>query len=359
MKIFYDHQIFSLQRFGGVSKYFVELMRRIPRNEWYTSTLISNNAYVKDVNLFNHYSFFPNVYFRGKERIMSYLGNAYSIYQLKRRTFDVFHQTDYNPYCIRIVKHKNIPFITTCHDLNFATVNKCDYLMRWQKKSMENADAIIAISENTKNDLIKLWNIDEKRIRVIYHGVNNMTNNKSYTRIIEQPYILFVGTRFTFKNFNQLLCTFAKLSYKYKDLKLICVGGKFNKEELNNIINLKLIDKVIQMSVSDSDLYNLYHFAEAFVFPSVSEGFGLPLLEAMANNCPVICSNTSCFPEIAGDAAMYFSPFNIDSIYSTIETVLLNSSLKEQLVIKGRERVKSFTWEKCVKGHIDVYSSFL
>lgn len=360
MKIFYDHQIFSLQKFGGVSKYFVELMRRLPKDEWYTSTLISNNAYVEDENLFEHYRFLPNVSFRGKERLMSYLGNAYSIYQILNREYTVFHQTDYNPYCIYPIKKRNIPFITTCHDLNFATVNKCDYLMSWQKKSMENADAIIAISENTKKELIDLWKINENRIHVIYHGVNVVSENTIYVKIIDQPYLLFVGTRFKFKNFTLLLSAFARLSCKYRNLKLVCVGGgKFNKEELKNITEFKLSDKVIQMSVSDSDLNNLYRFAEAFIYPSISEGFGLPLLEAMANKCPVICSNTSCFPEIASDAAFYFSPFDIDSIYSAIEDVLLCPSIKENLIIKGNERVKFFTWEKSVKSHVEVYNSFL
>lgn len=358
MRIFYDHQIFTLQKFGGVSKYFVELIKRLPPNMWYTSTFISNNYYVANENLFKCHKFLSNISFRGKDRILSSLGNLYSIYELKKQSYDVFHQTDYNPYCIDILKKRNIPFVTTCHDLNFATVNKCNYLMNWQKKSMINADAIIAISENTKKELIDLWNIDEKKIHVVYHGVNNIIND-NYNRIIEEPYILFVGTRFAFKNFINLLLAFEKLSHKYKDLKLVCVGSKFDKNEIKKIGELKLSNKVKQMSVSDIDLNNLYHFAEAFIYPSISEGFGLPLLEAMANNCPVICSNTSCFPEIAHDAAMYFSPFNIDSIYCAIENVLLSSSVKERLRKNGKERVSLFTWDKSVESHLKVYKSLI
>lgn len=359
MRIFYDHQIFSLQRYGGVSKYFVELMKRLPREIWYTSTFISNNAYVERERLFECHKWFSGLSFRGKERLMSCLGNLYSIYQLRRQSYDIFHQTDYNPYCVKPVQHKAVPFVTTCHDLNFATVNKCGYLMKWQKKSMESADAIIAISENTKRELIDLWNIDEKKVHVIYHGVNKVNQAHVYVRIVEQPYILFVGTRFSFKNFTSLLLAFEKLSYKYVDLKMVCVGSAFNKYELKRIEELNLTSKIIQMSVSDDDLNNLYHFAEAFVYPSISEGFGLPLLEAMANNCPVVCSNTSCFPEVAGDAALYFEPLDIDSIYSTIENVLLDTSVKVQLVANGERRVELFTWEKSVEAHLDVYNSLL
>ena len=358
MKIFYDHQIFTLQRIGGVSKYFVELMKRIPREEWYTSAIISNNLYVDEENLFRHYHFLPNLSFRGKDRLMTIVSNGYSLFQLHKQSYDIFHQTDYNPYCIGTLKKKNIPFITTCHYLNFATVNRCDYLMQWQKKSMLNADAIVAISENTKKELLSLWNIPENKIEVIYHGVN-FHENEYYIRKLNVPYILYVGTRFSFKNFRNLLFAFAKLSQKYEDLFLVCVGSSFTDNELKDIVGLKLQNRIYQFSVSDSELNNLYHYAECFVYPSISEGFGLPLLEAMSNGCPVVCSNISCFPEIAANAAIYFSPFDINNIYSTIETVLLNPSLRADLVKQGKERVRLFSWDKSVKAHLALYKRFL
>lgn len=358
MKIFFDHQIFSLQRYGGVSRYFVEVMKRIPKNEWFTSTVISNNAYVQDTKLFTAYSFLPEISFYGKERLTSLMGNIYSSYKILTEKFDVFHQTDYNPYCLPWLKKRKIPMVTTCHDLNFATINKCGYLMKWQKKSMENADAIISISNHTKNELIRLWEINPDKIFVVHHGVNRI-DNIPYKRILDFPYILYVGTRYDFKNFNSILKTSKNLFYKHNDLKLVCTGTKFQKEELKLINELGIQNHIVHISASENQLNSLYHYAELFVFPSYSEGFGMPLLEAMANMCPVACSNTSCFPEIAGNAASYFSPDNLDEMYDVLNELLNNSSMRELYVSKGLERVQHFSWENSVKGHLDVYKQLL
>lgn len=248
--------------------------------------------------------------------------------------------------------------VTTCHDLNFATVNQINYLMRWQKKSMENADAIISISNHTKKEMVRLWDISPDKIFVIHHGVNRM-GNFFYDRILPYPYILYVGTRFGFKNFNSVLRTSKNLFVKYKDLKLVCTGTAFQKNELKLINELGIRDRVVHVSASEKQLYSLYHFAELFVFPSFSEGFGMPLLEAMANKCPVACSNTSCFPEIAGDAALYFSPENLDEMYDVLDVYLNNPSVRELYIEKGMKRIKDFSWEKSVEAHLNVYRKFI
>lgn len=358
MKIFFDHQIFSLQRYGGVSRYFVEIMKRIPKKNWMTSTVFSNNAYVQETGLFPIHSFLPRTTFYGKERLMSLAGNAYSGYKILTENVDVFHQTDYNPYCISFLKKRNIPMVTTCHDLNFATINKCGYLMKWQKISMENADAIISISDYTKNELIRLWNIPSDKITVIHHGVNQ-PENLQYSKVVNFPYILYVGTRFDFKNFNSVLKTAKNLFYKHKDLRLVCTGTKFQTAEIRLMDELGIRDRIIHISASERQLYSLYHFAELFVFPSYSEGFGMPLLEAMANMCPVVCSNTSCFPEIAGDAALYFSPYDIDEMYDVLDLLLSSSSKRDIYITKGMQRVRRFSWDVSAKAHLDVYQKLI
>lgn len=358
MKIFFDHQIFSLQRYGGVSKYFVEIMKRIPKDEWVTSTVFSNNAYIQESGLFAVQPFLSEFTFYGKERLLSLTGNIYSSYKILTEKFDVFHQTDYNPYCIPFLNKRNIPMVTTCHDLNFATINKCGYLMRWQKESMENADAIISISNYTKNELIRLWNISPDKIFVVHHGINQ-PGNLQYNRIFDFPYILYVGTRFDFKNFNSVLKTAKNLFYKYKDLRLVCTGNRFQKDEIKIMANLGIQNRVVHISASEKQLYSLYHFAELFVFPSYSEGFGMPLLEAMVNMCPVACSNTSCFPEIAEDAALYFSPNSLDEMYDVLDLLLSNSSVREQYVTKGIQRVRNFSWDSSVNAHLKIYRKLI
>lgn len=359
MKLFYDHQIFSLQRYGGVSKYFVEVIKRLPNDcNWITSTYYSNNAYVEESRLFDIKRILPNISFRGKERMLSTMGNIYSLYVIKKELFDIFHQTDYNPYCIDAIKRKGIPFVTTCHDMNFISINKCDYLARWQHESMLAADAIIAISHYTKNDLISKWGIDEKKIHVIHHGVDKTTYN-TYKRLVERPYILYVGTRFSFKNFDRMLLAFAQLSTVMPDLQLVCTGKAFSNDEKRKIANLHIEKKVLLYSASEYQLSCLYRYAECFVFPSISEGFGMPLLEAMVNGCPVVCSNTSCFPEIAGNAASYFIPTDIESMVSSIKEVISTPSIRSQLVKVGYEHLNLYSWEKTSYAHYNLYKQLL
>ena len=358
MKIFFDHQIFTLQKYGGVSRYFTEIMTRMPKDSWYTSTVFTENEYVDNLQLFKCKHLYPKFKFKGRERVLTTFGNFFSIKDILFKDFDLFHQTDYNPYCIPYLKRKKIPFITTCHDLNFATINKVDYLMRWQKKSMCEADGIIAISEYTKCKLIDLWDIPEDKITVIHHGVSKHSS-VSEARLIRYPYLLYVGTRFKFKNFTFLVSAYSLLVKKFPSLKLICTGSAFTEKELELFRSLNLSEKIIHIAASETGLRNLYHYAEAFIFPSLSEGFGMPLLEAMAEDCPVLCSNASCFPEIAGNAALYFDPYEIDDLYSQLERILIDSEYRKVMINRGKARVNEFSWDKTADLHMDFYRKFI
>jgi glycosyltransferase involved in cell wall biosynthesis len=140
---------------------------------------------------------------------------------------------------------------------------------------------------------------------------------------------------------------------------LVCTGKSFTRNELQYIKELKLEKNIIYISATEEQMVRLYRDAELFVYPSYYEGFGLPLLEAMVCDCPIICSNTSCFPEIAQDAACYFDPYSQDEMYMAIMEVLTHASLRDQLILKGKERVRFFSWAKTAQEHLDVYKSLM
>jgi glycosyltransferase involved in cell wall biosynthesis len=257
----------------------------------------------------------------------------------------LFHPTYYDSY---FFKKLNKPFIVTVHDLiefKFKEQYKNNSLAPEMETIIRKANRIIAISENTKKDLIEILKIPSEKIDVIYHGYNK-------SLFVEKPnkfgrYILFVGYRQGYKNFSALAKAFSNIILKDGDLKLICVGQPFNKEELNLLKKLKILENTIAFGVTENKLNELYSNALVFVYPTLYEGFGMPILEAFANNCPVCLSNTSSLPEIAANAAEYFDPKDIESISNAICKTIYDSDFSKQLVSKGRIRLNNFSWTKC------------
>lgn len=359
MKVLFDHQIFSSQRFGGVSKYFAEIINVMPKETRDISAWLSNNEYVKHYSLFKAIPFFPNVEFRGKGRIMSELGKIYSLYKIKQGQFDIFHQTNFDDYCIPALGNK--PMVTTYHDVNFLTEsNYNERMMNLQKKSLNRADKVIAISQNTKNDLLKYIDIKPEKIEVIHHGVSKIPLDPTHkSRVVDFPYILYVGMRHAFKNFKMFVHAFGKIAHRYPEVNIICTRSQFSTEELKMLKQLKIENRLKVILADEITLARLYRDALFFVFPSTYEGFGMPILEAMIYGCPTALANASCFPEIAEDAALYFDPNDIESIASVLEQYLNSEEVRKLYASKGLERVSAFSWEKCAQQHMNVYKSLL
>jgi len=367
MKVLFDHQIFSIQLFGGASKYFYELLKRLPEGDWNTTTRISNNVYIRNNQLFKHWDPMPEHYFKGKARIMDQLNRLYTINKLKQGDYDIFHQTHFGNWCHKAIGNKKM--VVTFHDMNHSRfvdlyrqngVTDPDAVIRLQKQSVERADKIIAVSNNTKKDLVNMWNIDSDKITVIHHGIDKSPMpGLNLEREMAAPYILFVGERYKYKNFDGLSKAFGKICMDYPDLKLLCTGKKLNDEEhkmlrLNNIEN-----KTIQISADEQTMARIYRDAELLVYPSFYEGFGMPILEAMLYGCPVVLSDASCFPEIAGSAGLYFDPFQVDDIADKIKLLMNDSVLRKDKVRLGNERLTHFSWEKTASEHMKVYQELI
>jgi glycosyltransferase involved in cell wall biosynthesis len=267
---------------------------------------------------------------------------------------------------LKLLQNKKI--VVTSLDLCPLTFQKkkCSFIYAKMLKLLNLADRIIAISNSVKNDLIKFANLPEEKIDVIYLGVDKKIfhpiDSKNLNKIVSNDFsrkkmILHVGVDNKRKNIKNLLLAFYKLSKKYKDVELIRVGTP-SKESLQLIKILNLQNKVKYLqNCSDTDLNKLYNLCDLFIFPSFCEGFGLPLVEAMACGAPIITSKNSSMPEVVGDAAILIDPKNINDIFRAMDQILSDDSLKEELKRKAYKRSKLFSWEKTFNQTIKVYHS--
>jgi len=187
-------------------------------------------------------------------------------------------------------------------------------------------------------------------------------NSKVFPKpIFKKPYLLFVGSRYGYKNFAKLLSVYCLNKDLNKNYNLVAFGGgSFSKKEKRYITEMGLSsENILQITGDDDLLKEFYRNASLFIYPSLYEGFGLPLLEAMSCGCPVACSHTSSMPEIAGNAASFFDPNSSVSINKVINLILTDENKKIDLINKGYERIKKFGWEKCVKLTLEEYKNLL
>ena len=374
-KVLYDHQIFTLQKYGGISRCFVELYKHMPDSCGPTIAVReTENVYAQELKGVNpigydYEHFICNRHFYGKGHLHLWYDKLrkvkyypdynenYLSYLLRKGDFDVFHPTYFDDYFLSYLNEK--PFVLTIHDmipeLYPQYFGKDDFQIVKKKKLAPLASAIIAVSENTKKDIIRILNIPEEKIHVIYHGCSFPTTGTE--PIYSFPYILFVGERGLYKNFVPFVSSIEPVMKKYKDLHVVCTGRPFNQEEFAFMQENRVDDKFLHCMVkTDEELYSLYHHAMGFVYPSEYEGFGIPILEAYQADCPVILNRASCFPEIAGDAALYFS--NEEELTAQIERLLsMSADDRNALLAKQKDRLSRYSWEKSARQMAEIYQS--
>ena len=361
-KILFDHQTFTIQRYGGLSRYFADLsigLNKLPGVSAEIATLYSENEYIKNIDV-------PLNNAVGKKLFSGRFGRTYrwngrySSLKIRLGNFDLLHPTYYDPYFLKDLKK---PYVITIPDMiyevlphQFADSAK---VIEQKKAVMEHADAIVAISEYTKQDIIKFYPQFEDKIEVIPLS-SDFTGMPAPVPNTIGRFILFVGERKNYKNFIAFVKAIAPLLNEDKELKLVCTGGgKFTAEEEQLLITLHIANQCLQINAVEDELKQLYAQAQVFVFPSYQEGFGIPLLEAFHASCPVAAANASCFPEIGGDAPAYFDPHNADSMHNTIKAVLNDNELRAELVRKGKQQVKLFSGEKVVERSLALYNKII
>lgn len=362
MNILYDGQVFSWQRIGGISRYFVELQTNLGNDfSVQLGTMFTDNVYVWDnpvlrKKVMGH--LLSNGNFRGKTRIQSMANRMYSMYLLEKNAFDIFHPTYYVPYFLRYLKKK--PYVVTVYDMiheKFPQQFSGDITIEYKRESILHASKIIAISKQTKIDLVDIYGIPENKIEVVYLGHSMDISREETVHNLPPSYILFVGSRFGYKNFALFLKAFKQLTELNPEISLVCTGSDFTSDEYALIRTLRLEKKIVRLFVSDAQLTYLYRHALCFVFPSLYEGFGIPILESFACGCPIALSNTSCFPEIAQNAGTYFNPFDIDSIIEAIHKLISDKEYCATQVAMGYKVLKQYSWKKMTEETALVYKS--
>jgi glycosyltransferase involved in cell wall biosynthesis len=229
------------------------------------------------------------------------------------------------------------------------------------RPSAEAATQIISISEFSKKTLVEKYKISPDKIKVIYETYDEELYNNPRAKTLSylpKPYFYYPAATWPHKNHIRLIEAFEKFARKNADFNLVLSGASMqnNDEVLKRINELGLKDKVFVLGYLDYDeLPLIYRGAFALVFPSLFEGFGIPLLEAFASSCPVICSNTTSLPEVAGNAALYFDPLNADDIAKKMQRLVDNPNLRKILIKQGSRRLHNFSQEKMARETLQVY----
>lgn len=386
MKILYDYQAFEMQKFGGISRYFFEILKGLnysSSDEWSLPVKYTTNSYLTTLPGYEGLSGIPDPYkeffrgktFKGKARLYAIKNNfspapdlskynqSLSVSEIQKGAFDLFHPTYYDNYFLPFIKKK--PYVITVYDMIHEMYPEYflkDETLLNKRKILENASMIISISHNTKKDLIRFFGIPEDRIEVIYLANSlNQGNDQKLVDIDNLPekYLLFVGNRVIYKNFYFFLQSILPVLQQDSSIHIVCTGLEFDEDEIRYFKHLNLYERMHQYYVDDRTLCTLYKKAQAFVFPSLYEGFGLPVLEAFSCGCPVLVSNSSSLPEVAGDAALYFDPKDPLSINDALIKILYDPQLRKELVSKGFKQLSLFSWNKMYQETMQVYNKVL
>jgi glycosyltransferase involved in cell wall biosynthesis len=297
---------------------------------------------------------------------------------IRRWHSDVVHETYFQQQ--RASSDKS-PRVVTVFDMiaeldaQQLTTQPIDFKNTDKYKAVQRADHVICISEHTRQDLVRLFDVQKNKLSVIHLGCDLPPKEPPTDRASgsasdsvpalnpkpPRPFLLYVGLRAGYKNFAGMIKAIAASSMLMKDFDLIAFGGGDFTLVEQQIFNSLGFDpqQVRQESGTDQDLNLLYRRAAAFIYPSTYEGFGLPPLEAMAMQCPVVSSHTSSMPEVIGDAAEFFNPNDIDSIKVAIEQVVFSEERKQDLIRKGNQRVTQFAWSTCAEKTLSVYQALL
>ncbi|MCR5036389.1 MAG: glycosyltransferase family 4 protein [Bacteroidales bacterium] len=373
MRVLFDYQCFQMQKFGGVSNSYVQLIMQLYKLgvDVCIGMKDTRNFHLIRVGLVSKQSNFKRIASGLMSRVGKSMDNIpwkvaldsskynrqFSVDLLEKQDFDVFEPTFFDPYFIPYLKGK--PFVITIHDMimeRFPGMHIDDLQQERKKLICSKATMLHCPSENTKKDIMELYGLDPNMIEVIYHGAPERIQFETKP-IVDVPYILYVGDRRLYKNFVPFVKECAKLFEIYPELHLVCTGAPFSNTECKLLTSLHIEKKVHHQRVSDKKMANLYYNAVAFVYPSLYEGFGLPILEAFTYNCPVLLTPYSCFPEIAGDAALYFEMKDSKSDFVDVFRQLYTMAEEDRsrLLAKGNERLKRFSWEQSAKKLVDIY----
>lgn len=363
MRIAYDHHAFGIQSHGGVSRYFAELVRGLQRSPGIHPTVIAplhinRHLLAAEVRPRVRGILVPRASPRVLRKLNAALAPAFWI----GARFDIVHETYFS---LKAGGHGRVRVLTVydmIHELFPQDFHDAEQVTAAKRAAVKRADHVICISANTRRDAIQLLGVDPERSSVIHlaGSLQQHDERPSAEGVPDRPFVLYVGHRAGYKNFAIVLRAFASSAPLRRDCSLVAFGGsEFTAEETDAIRGAGLFGRVHHVSGDDRALQACYRNAAAFVYPSRYEGFGIPPLEAMASGCPVVCSDAGSIAEVVGDAGAYFQPDDDAGLQAALERILADASYADSLREKGSERLRAFSWSKCVAETLQTYERLL
>lgn len=360
MRIAYDHQIFGLQRHGGISRYFAELVENLQSVAGIQPTVVAPvyvNEYLlrADVRRRVRGRHWP-WRFRGSARVVGALNSMLLPLSWSGGRFDIVHETYYSLTHRGRSRVRVLTIYDMIHERFPQEFPDVAQVTRAKRVAAERADHIICISETTKRDAVEILGIPAEKCSVIYLGctlapVAGLTANPR-----SRPYMLYVGNRNEYKNFAVMIRAFAESAYLRKHFDLVAFGGPaFTPAEREQLQSAGIEQQTHHARGDDASLQAHYAAATAFVYPSRYEGFGIPPLEAMANDCPVACSTAGSISEVVGDAGAYFDPDDAPTLARALERISQDQNYAADLRARGKRRIELYSWSKCAAQTLATY----
>ena len=361
MNIFYDHQIFTIQKYGGISNYYYNLVKLLNQRKFVNLQIYAPlyiNEYIKNLP--------PNIVWGkrlnlNKFKLNLIVNNYFTNFKLNSFQPDIVHLTYYNSH---YNKNKRSKYVLTVYDMiheQYPYYFNNKRLSDNKRQACEVADHIICISENTKKNIVNIFNVPEKKISVIYLGADHLSLVDDINIEFNDKFILFVGSRKNYKNFSILLKAFYSNKEIYNNYKIIAFGGeRVSRETKEEIKSLKIDNnKIIFFKGSDQILKNLNKKASLFVCPSLEEGFGIPPLEAISVGCPVLVSDIAVFREILKDKCELFNPSSVSDLSLKMEKMLNLNEFEKKLSDKVNSSEVKYKWINCAEQTYNLYESLL
>lgn len=376
MKIGIDARFWGIKH-TGIGRYIMELVKHLEkidrkneyiiflRRQYFNQLKFKNPKFKKVLADFANYSFAEQIHFKKileKEKV--------DLVHFPHFNLPILYQGKFVVTIHDLIKHESKGSLTTTRPSLLYWFKYLGYLLI-VNAGVRRADRIIVPSFWWQKKLVAKFKLKRKKVKVTYEsvsdnfkGLTKISNQKKVRELlikyeIKQPFVIYTGNLYPHKNIAKLVEAIKKINQERELYLVIACAKNVFWQRLKKIIGEKKIDKYVVLAgfVPDEDLARLYQQAEAFVFPSLLEGFGLPGLEAMAVGLSVVCSRASCLPEIYQDAASYFQPNQINDIKTKILQVIDNRKLRMELIRNGYQRVSHFSWYKMARETLAIYES--
>ena len=361
IRVLFDQQIFLLQSFGGISRYFTELIRTyLEHPELGIAPVVESK---KTFNRHLSEELAPQGFSIGHSRFSAILRVLFGGLVNKQAPLsaDLSHLTFYLPGYFS--RNKTLPKVVTLFDMIPERVPAKGRLWNphFEKRHfLTQAHAVVSISETSTKDMRREFGI-ERQIPTTYLGVSaEFAPNLEVLEGAPKTYLLYVGARFGYKDAETAIAAFAEISESFPDLHLLFIGGgALSPKEKKRFRQLGIAPQVAQLALPDSELPRVYSNAVALIYPSTYEGFGLPLVEAMASGIPILASDTEINREIAQDVANYFPTGNFSALVEGIQAILADPLGQRTKIEAGILRSKEFSWLQCARQTAEVYKAVM